>query len=69
MVIVNIKDHPAANAIFKKYNTQPIYSILDYQGDKYVVFEKGVAAALLEVDIRYGCQYKDGRITEHDKIQ
>lgn len=68
MVIVNQKYYAAANEIFKKYNTKPVYSILDHAGNKYVIFEKGVAAALLEVDIKYGCKYIDGRIVEHDQI-
>lgn len=69
MVIVNQKDYAAANEIFKKYNTRPVYSILDYEGSKYVIFERGVAAALLEVDIKFGCRYTEGRIIDHDKIQ
>lgn len=64
MVIIKEGDLSKANAIFKLYNTKPVYSILTYNGQRYIVFEKGVAAALLEVDIRMGCDYKEGRIIE-----
>lgn len=68
MVIIRDQDFAKANEIFTKYSTKPIYSSFMYEGAKYVVFEKGVAAALIEVDIRYGLDLKEGRIIARDKI-
>lgn len=68
MVIINRRNLSAANEVFAKYNTKPVYSILEYDGKKYLIFEKGIAAAMIEVDMKFGCQYKEGRIIEHDQI-
>lgn len=69
MVIIRDQDFAEANKIFSKYSTKPVYSSLIYEGNKYVVFEKGVAAALIEVDIKFGYDFKEGRIVARDKIQ
>lgn len=69
MVIVQEKDFSEANQIFAKYGSKPVYSVLPYNGLRYVIFESGAAAALLEVDIKIGCRYEGGKIINHDQIQ
>lgn len=69
MVIIRESDLSRANEIFRKYNTKPIYSILPYDGQRYIIFEKGIAAALIEVDMKMGYDYKEGRIYPRAKIQ
>lgn len=68
MVIIQEKDYSAANEIFMKYNTRPVYSVLPYNGSRYLIFESGTTAALLEVDMKMGCRYEGGKITNHDQI-
>lgn len=68
MIIVREVDLPAANTIFAKYGVKPVYSVLPYNGKRYIVFENSVTAALLEVDMVMGCQYKEGKIIEHDQV-
>lgn len=68
MVIIRERDYAAANAIFNKYGTRPVYSVLPYNGSRYLIFESGVTAALLEVDMKMGCKYEGGKIIDHDQI-
>lgn len=68
MVIIQEKDYAAANEIFSRYGTRPVYSILPYDGSRYLVFESGTTAALLEVDMKMGCRYERGKIINHDQI-
>lgn len=64
MIIIEEKDLPGANEIFMRHNTKPVYGILNVNGTRYVIFEKGKAAALLEVDMKYGKDYCNGRIID-----
>lgn len=68
MVIIQEKDYSAANEVFMKYGTRPVYSVLPYNGSRYLIFESGTAAALLEVDMKMGCKYEGGKIINHDQI-
>lgn len=68
MVIINERDLSQANEIFMKYGSRPVYSVLALNGSRYIIFDNGVAAALLEIDIRLGCRYERGKIIEHDQI-
>lgn len=68
VVIIRERDYSAANEIFSKYNTRPVYSVLPYNGSRYLIFESGTTAALLEVDMKMGCRYEGGKIIEHDQV-
>lgn len=68
MVIIQEKDQTAANEIFMRYNTKPVYSVLPYNGTRYLIFESGITAALIEVDMKMGCRYEGGRIINHDQV-
>lgn len=68
MVIIQEKDQAAANEIFMRYNTKPVYSVLPYNGTRYLIFESGITAALIEVDMKMGCRYEGGRIINHDQV-
>lgn len=68
MVIVKEDDYAAANEIFMKYGTKPVYSVLPYSGSRYFIFESGTTAALIEVDMKMGCKYEGGKIIDHDQI-
>lgn len=68
MVIIKEKDYSDAQEVFARYGTRPVYSVLPYNGSRYLVFDSGVAAALLEVDMKMGCRYEGGKIIDHDQI-
>lgn len=66
MVIVAENNLKRANAILMKHNSKSVYSFVTYEGKRYAIFEKGTAAALLEIDMCCGCDYKEGRIIERN---
>lgn len=68
MVIIKERDLSDANEVFARYGTRPVYSVLPYNGSRYLVYDGGMTAALLEVDMKMGCKYEGGKIIDHDQI-
>jgi hypothetical protein len=66
IVIIRESDLSKANLILAKYNCKARYSIMTVNNARYVIFDSGVAAALIEIDMKYGLDYKDGRIVTRD---
>lgn len=66
LVIIKESDLAHANQILDKYNSRAKYSIMNVDNNRYAIFESGTAAALIEIDMKYGLDYKEGRIVKRD---
>lgn len=62
-VIIPANKVQEAGQIMTKYQSRLVYQALKDGNDMYCVISQGPAAALIEIDMKFGLNYNEGKIT------